>query len=160
MKKKYTLILIGLLLSCSNNDDDGIDCSLFDPAFPELYIRLVDETGTNLIDNGTIDPDNITIEGNFSNADFRFIPANEFANPDAEIREFDNTLLLYIPNESTFRYTVNLDDTDSVDIDFTAELTRIPCNISYFIPNGVEYNNVTLELTEVSSLQFLAVIEL
>ena len=72
MKKKYTLILIGLLLSCSNNDDDGIDCSLFDPAFPELYIRLVDETGTNLIDNGTIDPDNITIEGNFSNADFRF----------------------------------------------------------------------------------------
>ena len=127
MKKKYTLILIGLLLSCSNNDDDGIDCSLFDPAFPELYIRLVDETGTNLIDNGTIDPDNITIEGNFS------------------IREFDNTLLLYIPNESTFRYTVNLDDTDSVDIDFTAELTRIPCNISYFTPNGVEYNNVTID---------------
>ena len=80
MRKALTIILIGLLLSsCSNEDDDGIDCSLFDPAFPSLYLRIVDDTGANLIENGTIDPNNIGIEGDFENAGFQFIPANEFA---------------------------------------------------------------------------------
>ena len=155
------IILVGLLfLSCSNDDNDGIDCALFDPAFPSLYIRIVDDAGTNLIENGTIDPNNITVEGNFTGAGFRYIPKNEFAVPSAYIRAFDNTLFLFVPNEPIFQYTINLNDTDSIDLVFTAELTKIPCDISYFKPNGGVYNNETLELSVVPPLQFLAIIEM
>jgi len=161
MKVIFTIILIGLLFSsCSDDDNGGIDCALFDPAFPSLSIRIVDDTGANLIENGTINPNDITVEGNFSGAGFQFIPVNEFVNPDADIREFDNTLRLFIPNEPTFQYTINLNDMDSIDIDFTAELTRIPCDISYFKPNGSVYNNETFELSEFFLLQFLVIIEL
>ena len=83
-------ILIGILFtSCSSDDDNGIDCSLFDPAFPELYIRLVDETGANLIENGTFDPENITIEGDFSNPDFRYIPPSEYDDEYIRVEKRD-----------------------------------------------------------------------
>ena len=161
MKKILLFIMIGVLLSnCSSDDNDGIDCALFDPEFPSLFIRIVDADGTNLIENGTIDPENISVQGDFPNAAFRFVPANEFAAADAEVRELDNTLNLSIPNESSFQYTVNLDDFETVKVDFNAELTRIPCDITYFTPTVATFNEEIIRLTELSSLQFLVVIEL
>ena len=91
---------------------------------------------------------------------FRFNPPNEFANPDSEIREFDNTIELFIPNESTFQYVIKLNDTETVTLDFLAELTKIPCNITYYTPTGVVYNTQNLELREGSSLEFITDIEL
>lgn len=161
MKKVFTIILITLLLpSCSGDDDDGIDCALFDPAFPSVYIRIVDATGANLIENETIDPNNITVEGDFPYAGFHFIPANEFAVPGADIRVFDNSLNLFIPNESSFQYTIDLDGYETISVGFDAELTRIPCGITYYKPIGVTFNGETIELKEISSLQFLVIIEL
>lgn len=162
MKKIFTLLLIGILVSnCSNNDDDGIDCSLIIPAVPELYIRLVDETGANLIENGTIQPENITVEGVFSNPGFRYIPPNEFAEPDADIRKYDNTLNLFIPNESNFEYTINLDDSTSIILNFEARFAEPPC-VSYFIPTKLIYNNqnVESENAETDELIFLAEIKI
>lgn len=159
MKKIVRLLVMVLLfLSCSNGDDDGIDCALFDPGFPSLYIRIVNSTGDNLIGNGTIDPNDVKVEGDFLGAGFQFIPPNEFANPDADIREFDNTLKISIPNESKFQYTIHLDDITSIKVDFTAELTRIPCDITYFKPNNVTLDGETFELIELPSLQYLVVI--
>lgn len=161
MKKALTSIIIGILFAnCSKADGDGIDCALFDPMFPSLNIKMVDGAGINLIENGTIDPTTITVEGDFPGAGFRFVPEDEFANPDADIRKFDNTLTLFIPNQPTFQYTINLNETDSFTINFTAEATRIPCDITYFEPNGAVYNGEPLNLNEVFSIQFLAVIEL
>ena len=163
MKKMFTLLLIGILVSnCSKNDDDGIDCSLFDPAFPELYIRLVDENGVNLIQNGTIDPENITVEGNFSNPGFRYIPPSEYGEPDSEIRKYDNTLFLFIANDSNFEYTINLDDSTSIILNFEAKFAELPCGVSYYIPTKLTYNNQNIESenTEVNQLTFLAEIEL
>ena len=163
MKKLLTLFLIGIsLTSCSSDDDNGIDCSLFDPAFPELYIRLVDETGANLIENGSIDPENITVEGNFSNPDFRYIPPNEFAEPDAHIRKYDNTLYLFYPNESNFEYTINLDDSKSIILNFEARFAELPCGVSYYIPTKLTYNNqnVESENAETDELIFLAEIQI
>lgn len=162
MKKTLTLLLIGVLISsCSNDDSHQINCALFDPAFPELYIRLVDETGVNLIENGTIDPDDITVEGNFSNPDFRYIPPNEFAESDADIRKYDNTLSLLIPRESKFEYTINFINTASIILEFDAIFTEIPCGISFFIPTKLKFNNQNIESeNEESELIFLAEIEI
>lgn len=161
MKKVFTLILIGLLFSnCSNDDDEGIDCALFDPAFPTLFLRIVDNTGVNLIRNGTIDSSNITVEGDFSGAGFQFVPANEFATPDSEIRELDNSLYLFIPNESKFQYTIKLDDFKTIAVNFKAEHIKIPCDLSYFKPVEADFNDEELKLKEISPLQFLVVIEL
>src|SRR5690554_2358824 len=137
MKKLLTLFLIGILFtSCSNDDDNGIDCSLFDPAFPELYIRLVDETGANLIENGTFDPE--------------------------YIRKYDNTIYLFIPNESNFEYTINLDNSTSIILNLEARFAELPCGVSYFIPTKLTYNdqNVESENAETDELIFLAEIEI
>ena len=160
MKKIFTIILIGLLFTSCGNDDDGIDCALFDPAFSVLYIRIVDNSGNNLIENGTIHPNDISVDGDFSGASFQFIPADELSSPDATVREFDNTIRLFIPDQPTFQYTIRFNEAHVINIDFTAELTRIPCNLSYFTPNRGIYNDEALELTEVSSLQVLAIIEI
>lgn len=160
MKKIFRLILLVLLFSNCSNDDVGIDCALFDPAFPNLYLRIVDNTGANLIENGTIDPNNITVEGDFSGAGFRFIPADEFANPDSEIREFDNTLNLFIPYESTFQYSINLDDYETINVNFKAEHTKIPCDLSYYKPIEAEFKDDKLELKEIPPLQYIVVVEL
>lgn len=161
MKKLFILILTGLLFSgCSNDDDEGIDCSLFDPVFPTLFLRIVDNTGANLIENGTIDPENITVEGDFSGAGFWFIPANEFADPDSEIREFDNTLSLYIPYRAAFQYTIKAEGIENIQVNFKAEHTTIPCDLSYFKPVEAEFNGKVLELKEMLSLQHIVEIEL
>ena len=78
MKKVFVIIIIGFLFPSCTSDDDGIDCEIFDPAFPSLFIRIVDATGANLIENENIDPNNITVEGDFPNAGFQFIPASVF----------------------------------------------------------------------------------
>ncbi|CDF79485.1 conserved hypothetical protein [Formosa agariphila KMM 3901] len=163
MKKICVLFLIGILMSsCSDDDKECIDCALFDPAFPDLYIRLVDETGINIIENGTIDPKDITVEGNFSNPNFYYMPPNEYVEPDADIRVYDNTLLLYIPRASAFEYTLHLNDSTAIVLEFEADYTEIPCNISYYNTTQLIYNNQNIEseLGASNTLTFLAEIEL
>lgn len=161
MKKLYLLvILMPLLISCSNNDDDGVDCSLYDPAFPSLFLKMVDEAGNNLIENGTIDPNAMTIEGDFEGAGFRWIPADKFANPDSEIRAFDNTIQLFIPNRAAFQYAVNLITKNSIILNFSSEVIQLPCEVSYSKPIKVSFNNKTLDIKEILSDHFLVVIVL
>lgn len=161
---KYLILLamsLPILIGCSKNDSsDELNCELYDPAFPSLNVRLVDSAGNNLIENGTIDPNFISVEGNFLGAGFRFNPANEFAVPDAEIRQFDNTIGLFLPYQSEFQYSVRVGDTQTVNIDFSAALKNIPCDLSYFKPNGAIYNNENLPITEFSIIQLLVVLEL
>ncbi len=162
MRKVFLLILLGILVSsCSNDDYNSIDCSLYDPAFPELYIKLVDDKGRNLIDVGAVDPDDITVDADFSYPNFIYIPPDEYAEPDASIRKYDNTLLLLIPRESKFEYTININETSSFVLNFKAELTEIPCGLSYYIPTDVTFKNKKLELEkEESDIRFLTVVEL
>ncbi|MCM4171999.1 hypothetical protein DHD32_10945 [Arenibacter sp. TNZ] len=154
----FLIAAIFLLNGCS--EDDNIDCALFDPAFPSLFLKLIDASGNNLIELGTIDPNAIRVDGEFPNAGFIFIPANEFAVPDTDIRKLDNTIQLFIPTESHYQYSIHLSDSDSLLVDFSAKLTRIPCGLSYFLPTGVVVKNVEFEFTELSPLQFLVVIKL
>ncbi|WP_424492611.1 hypothetical protein [Salinimicrobium sp. GXAS 041] len=163
MKKIFIIILLAAFTSaCSSNDDDnGIDCRLFDPEFPELFVRMVDENGVNLIRIGTIDPENITVEGDFMNPGFRYIPPHEYAEPDAEIRKYDNTLSMFIPREEKFEYKINLDDSTSITLEFEAELVEIPCELFYYVPTGAVFNNQEIALqNEATDLQFLIEVSL
>lgn len=164
MKKIITLILIGLLFSsCSNNDDEGDDCIL-DMAVASLHLRIVDTAGTNLFENGTIDPDNIRVEADYSEEliNFQFIPGNEFANPDAEIRVLDNSLMFTVPHRSTYEYTIYLDDIEeTINVQFETEQSRTICGTDYYTPVVASYKKETLEISEVSSeLNFLVIIEI
>ncbi|MDT0684951.1 hypothetical protein [Autumnicola psychrophila] len=158
MKKNISLMIFGILLiSCSNEDDEGIDCPLqFDMAFPALYIKLIDSNGNNLIENGMIDPSEIVIQ---QGEGFRFNPANEDINPTSEIREFDNTIQLYIQEELA-EYVIQLNENETIALKFTAEYTEIPCGGNYYIPTGVAYNNQTIELREFYYLFYLVEVEL
>ncbi|CAN0581850.1 unnamed protein product [Ectocarpus sp. 12 AP-2014] len=161
MKKYVTLLIaVGMLFSCSNTDEEEIDCRLFDPAFPSLYLRLEDENGVNLFENGSIDPDSLRVTGNFEGAGFYFNPANEFAVPDADIRKLDNTIGLAVPNQATFQHTIFWSQNDSIVVGAIGSLTELPCNISYFTPINATYNGSQVTLTEVPPLQFLVVLEL
>ncbi len=158
IKKLVVLvIMIPIWIGCSN-DDDEIDCALINTVSPNLYLRIVDNTGTNLIENGTIDPNDISVESDFLGAGFRFIPSDEFS--DTDFREFDNTLQLFIANTSIFQYTINFNNMDTISIDFTSDLTKILCGSASFKPIDATFNSETLELIEVSTLQFLVVIVL
>ena len=156
MKKIITLVMIGLLfISCSSNDD-GIDCSLFDPQAPSLFLKLVDSNGTNLIENGTIDPDEISI---LQGGDFRFNPPHESANSNEEISEFDNTLQLFLRVEST-EYVIQLSETETISLDFSAELEELACNVSFYIPTAASSNGEDLEIREVLNQAYLVEMEL
>lgn len=160
MRTVFALILIVLVSSnCSNDNGDGIDCALFDPAFPTLFLKLVDANDTNLFEKGAFEPDDLKVIGDFPNGGFLFNPANEFAVPDADIRMLDNTIQLFIPNTSNFRYTIYLSENDSLVVDFSAELTNIPCDLSYYLPLEGNFDNSKLELQEVSPLQFLGTLK-
>lgn len=67
------LMVLGLVFisSCNkNNENDAINCLTFDVQQPLLFIRVIYTIGTNLIENGTIDPTTISVKGNFANASF------------------------------------------------------------------------------------------
>jgi len=155
MKNILILIIsITLITGCTNNDDNETDCSLFDPIFPNLYIKIVDFTGNNLLENEMINLDNIIVEGDFSNVGFIFVSENE------ETNELGNSLLLSIPNESISRYTIHISDTETINLDFKTEQIKIDCDITYNIPTEVEFRTEKLEITEIETLQYVIEIEL
>ncbi len=157
MKKVFTFfVLVSCVLSC-NTDDDSIDCALFDPAFPSLILKFVDENGDNLIENGTILPDDISATGNFTGAGFRFIPPSMAIQP----QPFDNTISLSIASMESFQHTIRLKDQQPISIDFGAEKVNIQCNISYYIPVNANSNGNDLNIDQSNnSLDFLVEISL
>ena len=143
MKKFIIFILIGFLFSNCSNVDDEVDCERYDPAFPSLYLKLVDSSGNNLIENGTLDPNNITLVRGES---IRFNPASQFAVPDADIRIYDNTLKLSIPRQTTFEYVIQLEENHTISLKYSAVEKKILCGLSYFVPTGARLENEPLEL--------------
>jgi hypothetical protein len=159
MIKKICILISLVFFNCSNNKDEEINCALFDPVIPELYIRLIDENGANLFENRTFDPKNITIESDFPNPIFHFNSSNETSKPN--IPEYYNTLTLAIPRESKFEYTINLNDTTTIILAFDAELVETFCGVSYYVPTGVLFNNQYIDLErEEADFIFLAEIKL
>ena len=114
MKKLILLVLgFGVIISCY--EKENINCLTFEIERPQLFIKIINNEGVNLIENGTINSTNITIEENSSNISFTFIPEGQFG----DFNEFDNSIALTVPNESDFRYTVAINNFETIVIDRT-----------------------------------------
>ncbi|RCS25959.1 hypothetical protein DUT90_09260 [Polaribacter sp. WD7] len=155
MKKLILLVLgFGVIISCY--EKENINCLTFEIERPQLFIKIINNEGVNLIENGTINSTNITIEENSSNISFTFIPEGQFG----DFNEFDNSIALTVPNESDFRYTVAINDFETIVLDFTLVLTNALCNVSFFQPESVNFNDKELQLMEFPPRQYLIVVAL
>ena len=156
--KRISLLLIISVITFNNctqkDDDDTVDCSLFDPVFPSLYLKIVDINGINLFENGTFKSEDVSIEGDFSNADFNFISVKE------DNRSLDNSLSLSIPNQLKSTYTIKLNDSEIIVVDFKTKEVKISCGVSYYKPLEAQLLTENLELKEFDQLQYYIVIEL
>lgn len=161
MKRVVITVWVFLVcISCSHNDNDSIDCRLFDPIFPSLYVKFIDGDRTNLLGNGTINPDSLRVKGSFPNAGALFIPPNGNVAPNADSRRYENTLELMIPRQTSFEYVIYFSQSDSIKVDFTTEFTKIDCGLTYYTPVAGTYRGNALELGGDDSLRFLAELQL
>ena len=125
------MFLSFIFLSTACNNDDDIDCALFDPIIQQIFIELVDEEGNNLIENGTFDRDEISVRFN----DFVFTGVVF----DSEGIENLITLTLFGSNgDNTFFIDLSNTETDIM----VTNLTQISetCGVSFFELNSITYN--------------------
>lgn len=147
LKVIFALVFFIILIQSCNKHDD---CATILPAYPYLFVKLVDVDGNNLIENGTIDPNEIVV---LSDGNFRV------NTPDGSDSDLDYTLELFIPSELTFQYVLQLNDTETITMDFTSEINESDC-FTIYVPTGAIYNNQALELSELYQNIFLTEIEL
>ena len=129
MKKILTFIIIVFLFSnCSNDDDNGIDCSLFDPVIQQLFIELVDENGDNLLENGTFNIEQIRIR--FDNTEFQVV----------ELGFIENVIPIQFVSQGENIYEIILSDTETDILLLDLSLREEICGIEFFDLETVTYN--------------------
>ena len=161
MKSTLKLLFVFVLfIGCSNGDDEAIDCDLVDIALPALNLRLVDNTGENLLESGSVDPETITIEADFGDASFVYIPESENAEPNAASNIIQHSLAVSLPTSlENFQYQINVVGYETVNLDILAEENEEPCS-DLSIPVGASVNGQALEKIEISEIEMLAVLPL
>lgn len=152
--KKYLLICVLCFIFISCNNDDSIDCALFDPAFPQLSVKFVDNDENNLIKNGFLNPDNIIVlntEG--KSVGTVILPDGFEVNPDNN--PFNYTLSIVSPNSSSETYNIHLEENTIEVLTIESELKNIPCGISFYTPISATYNNMKITVNEENLLDFI-----
>lgn len=139
------------LFSCKNDDKEDIDCALFDPAISNLFIKLVDSNGNNLIENEIYKADDITILLNnytATNVVFKNIP------------ELNNLIALNIHGENgnnTFKIKLSENETDTLVLNLTLESTI--CGFSFFKLNSATYNDKAQTIEDFNGNYLITVIK-
>ncbi|MGZ0015535.1 hypothetical protein [Yeosuana sp. AK3] len=139
MKYFSLLVCFLCLFSCKNNDKEDIDCALFDPFIANLFVKLVDSEGNNLIENNTFIANNITIlfNGNtFTNVVFTNVPGLE---------NLMALNLIGVDGNNLFEIKLSDKETDTLIMNLTTE-SKV-CGLTFFKLNSVTYNETfqTLE---------------
>ncbi|MDN3595817.1 hypothetical protein [Zunongwangia endophytica] len=160
------LFLLVFLVGCAGDDDGETECSsrqdvLLDSYYsPQCLIRLVDASGENLIENGSIDPETIKIESDLGDPGFVYIPEIEYAEPNSKLSEAQYSLGVFLLGYTeTFQYQISIDGYETVDLVLQAEQIEEPC-YSYIIPVGASVNGEVLEEIEISEFELLVVLPL
>ncbi len=130
---KYILLILvlPLLSNCGNNDDDGIDCALFDPAQQQFFIELVDEQGNNLFENETFNREEILIQFN----------GLEFPGVFTDFEPLENFIVLEFFGEqgdNTYQIVLSENETDTLILNLSID-SQI-CGIRFFNLNTATYN--------------------
>jgi hypothetical protein len=161
MKSTLKLLFVFVLfIGCSNDDDEAIDCDLVDIALPALHLRLVDNTGENLLESGSVDPETITIEADFGDASFVYIPEIENVEPNAAGSIIQHSLAVSLPTSlENFQYQISVAGYETVNLDMLAEENEEPCS-DLSIPVGASVNGQALEQIEISEIEMLIVLPL
>ncbi|WP_417884701.1 hypothetical protein [Zunongwangia sp.] len=160
------LVLVVFLVGCAGDDDGEIECSLeknvlLDSYYsPQFYLRLVDASGENLLENESIDSETIKVESDFGNYGFVYIPEIENVEPNSIDSEVQYSLGVFMPtNMETFKYQISAEGFETVEVVIQAEQIKEPC-YSYVIPVGASVNGEALEQMEVSETELLVILPL
>ena len=160
------LFLLVFLLGCAGDDDEEIECSLEENALldsyysPQFLIRLVDASGENLLENGSIDPEIITIQSDSGNSDFVYIPEIENAAPNSIASEIQYSLGVFmLGGKETYKYQISVEGFETTDLVIRAEQIEEPC-YSYIIPISASINGEVLAQIEVSETELLVILPL
>ncbi len=144
------LFLLVFLVGCSGDDsrdDVETECDdlIFDQfIYPEFFLRFVDASGVNLLENGSIDPENIVIEDDSGD------PVSVFYTPEDEnySEALYYSLIVTMPRDSeTLQGHISIDGFESVEVTFRAEQVGSPC-FYYKVPIGASANGEDLEQIE------------
>ncbi|WBL22472.1 hypothetical protein [Zunongwangia sp. HRR-M8] len=160
------LFLLVFLVGCASDDDGEIDCNFEANAFldsyysPQFLLRLVDASGENLLENGSIDPETITIESDLGNPGFVYISEIEYAETNSIYSEIEYSLGVYmLGSKESFKYQISVEGFETVEVIIQAEQIEEPC-YSYIIPVGASVNGEVLEEIEISETELLVILPL
>jgi len=134
--KNLVLILAFLALFSCNNDDDVIECALFDPIIQTFYVELIDNQGNNLFENGTFNSDDVVVSINgfdLSGVIFNDVPGIE------------NIIVLSLfgqAGDSTYEIQLSDTITDTLVLNLVEDGETV-CNFTPLRVNAAIYNDVT-----------------
>jgi len=141
MKQPFLLfIILCILASCSKDEKETIDCALFDPAISNLFIKLVDAEGNNLIENETYIADDITVLFN------DYLYTNVVFN---DVEGIENLITLNVignDGDNTIKIQLSSEETDTLILNLTAE-SEI-CGWTFFSINSAIYNDIILTIED------------
>lgn len=129
MKNHHSISIIFCLVmvSCNSNDNDGVDCQLFDPAFETFSIELLDSDSNNLIENGTYDREEVQILYNGRSIGF-----------------INNTISFETVGDGETIFTVFLNDATKDTLELDVDSTLGPCDITFYSVISAKYNNESM----------------
>ncbi|WP_341215299.1 hypothetical protein [uncultured Wocania sp.] len=150
MKLITLLFCVLCFTACKTDDDNGIDCDLFDPANRNLFIELVDGNGNNLIENNTFVADDIKVLFNGNTI------TNVVFN---DVEGIENLIALSLIGEAgnnTFEIQLSSEITDTLILNLKAE-SQI-CGWTFFSLNSATYNDVLQTIEDFNGNYIISVI--
>lgn len=150
MKTIGTLLCFLILFSCKD-DKDEIDCSLFDPANPNLYIKLLDSNGNNLIENNTYKPNEITVSFNgqtITNVVF------------TTVKGLENLITLNVMGtEGNNQFDIKLSNSETDVLIMNLSLISQKCGWKFYKLNSVTYNDEIVSIKDESGNYSITVVK-
>lgn len=148
MRVSVLLLAILILQACNTNDD--VTCDGDPIPLRLLFINLIDAEGTNLIEAGTLNYEDIEVEFN------GFINPSPFFKNDPK---FENLIIVtVVGNEGNNSYKIRLSnsETDTLILNLSEEaLGSGPCSYSGFTINSASYNGIDQTVEDFDSWNYL-----
>jgi hypothetical protein len=151
MKFFFLLFCSLSLFSCKNDVEPEIDCALFDPFISNLFIKLVDSEGQNLIENHAYIADDITV---FFNGNTY---TNVVLNDVPDIENLITVNLIGVDGDNTLINHLSEEVTDTLILNLTAE-SQI-CGWTFFTLNSATYNGVLQEIEDFNGNHLITVVK-